>query len=343
MSLNYLVGFTFCSFGSREKFNAMSKARIDVEKTCRDLGFEISNINVSNQSIRFIVHLSVFWTLIKKAIILARRSKIYVQYPIAYPQISWIFYRILKIKRCELIYIVHDIEMLRYHYKWERYEVRVLNMADALLVHTDNMREELRRLGVKKPMTTITLFDYYTSSSSHQQELLLANKNVVAFAGNLAKSGFIRLLYKNTIPGDILYRLYGLKGDVSFDDNPKMEYCQSFKPEDVHVLEAGWGLVWDGNDIHTCSGLEGKYLKYNSSHKASLYIVVGIPLIVWKESALATYVESNGLGISVSSILDIPEIIQNISNEEYSKYVENVAKLSDRLKRGDILKTILRS
>lgn len=342
MSKKYLVGFTYTSFKSGDKLNAMSKARMDVEHTCKDLGFEVSNVCIKKRKVRLFSHFSMLIELIIKAITIDSKSDVYVQYPIANPQLSYVFYFLLRLSKCKLIYIVHDIEMLRYHRGWVKHEVRVLNQADRLLVHTLAMQDKLKELGVIVPMTIINLFDYYTESTKPSSTELLDKKEVVAFAGNLMKSGFLKELQKMVDLHDVVYRLYGLKGSLDLSECSKMEYCQAFVPEDVYVIKSGWGLVWDGNKSDTCSGLEGEYLKYNASHKASLYIVAGIPLIVWKESALAKFVENNHLGISVSSLNQIPELLRNITDEDYMIFVENVSKLSDRLKNGELLKSALK-
>ena len=56
-------------------------------------------------------------------------------------------------------------------------------------------------------------------------------------------------------------------------------YFGSFLPDELPAaLEGGFGLVWDGDSAETCSGVFGEYLRYNNSHKASLYLASGFPL-----------------------------------------------------------------
>jgi len=72
-------------------------------------------------------------------------------------------------------------------------------------------------------------------------------------------------------------------------------------------LKEHFGLVWDGEEIETIAGTTGEYLRYNSPHKASLYIVSGLPLIVWKESAIYELVKQYNIGFGVSNLMELDE------------------------------------
>ena len=106
-------------------------------------------------------------------------------------------------------------------------------------------------------------------------------------------------------------------------------------------LEGSWGLVWDGNSAKTCSGVYGEYLRYNSPHKMSMYLASGLPLIVWNESALASYVDEKGIGIAINSIDQIPDAIKNVSVEQYSGFIHNVQKVGYELRKGLHLKNAI--
>ncbi|HCI29602.1 MAG TPA: hypothetical protein DE117_05440 [Fervidobacterium sp.] len=70
-----------------------------------------------------------------------------------------------------------------------------------------------------------------------------------------------------------------------------LETKGAFPPDELPAKDGHFGLVWDGEDISQPSGTTGKYLQYNSPQKASLYIVSGFPLIVWKGAAIYKLVE----------------------------------------------------
>lgn len=116
-------------------------------------------------------------------------------------------------------------------------------------------------------------------------------------------------------------------------------------PPDIlpQYLNQGFGLIWDGNSIESCTGVIGNYLKYNNPHKCSLYLASGIPVIIWKEAALANFIEKHNVGILVESLEEIPEKIQNLSEKEYIQMKNNAEKLSVKLKNGYFLKKAIQA
>lgn len=343
MRKSYIISPSPENYNLQEKKNAMSKAREDVEITFKSMGYETINITIPQSSSYILLTLKFIIQYLRLLRKLPRKSNVCIQYPITYPHLSYIFYSLLRFKQCRVINVVHDIECLRYNSRWKKTELKVLNATDILLVHTPSMKDKLQRLGVKVPMYVMELFDYYTSDAPKSTDSLLDCKKVIAFAGNLMKSVFITKLQQSIIPSDLIYRFYGLKGNWNDEANTQTEYCCAFSPNNVNVIQAGWGLVWDGDDIDSCTGVLGEYLRYNASHKASLYLASGMPLIVWNESALAHYVETNKIGISVSSLNELPMIISSISDEEYQILTKNVAVVSSRIRNGEFLKSIIKS
>jgi hypothetical protein len=99
-------------------------------------------------------------------------------------------------------------------------------------------------------------------------------------------------------------------------------------------MEGSFGLVWDGETTQTCSGTYGEYLRINDPHKASLYLASGMPVIIWKEAALADYILKNGCGIAVDSIEEIPARVKELTPGEYETIRTNTIKIAGRLRGG---------
>ena len=57
----------------------------------------------------------------------------------------------------------------------------------------------------------------------------------------------------------------------------------------------------------------GEYLQYNAPHKMSLYIRCGLPIIVWEKAGLAPFVKKNNVGICISSLTELEDILPKIS------------------------------
>ena len=105
----------------------------------------------------------------------------------------------------------------------------------------------------------------------------------------------------------------------------------------IKKVNTGFGLVWDGASIDKCDGNWGEYLKWNNPHKFSLYMACGIPVFVWKKSALATFVKQNEVGIVINSLKEIENIFKNMTKKDYIKYVKNVEKIQKRVIEGQFL------
>ena len=99
-------------------------------------------------------------------------------------------------------------------------------------------------------------------------------------------------------------------------------------------MEGSFGLVWDGDSTKTCSGTFGQYMKINNPHKASLYLASGLPVLIWKEAALAEFILSNECGCAVGSLEEISEAAGALTKEQYDHFCENAKKIAKRLRGG---------
>lgn len=245
---------------------------------------------------------------------------------IQHPQYTRKIYRrgIARIFKNNTVYgIVHDIEELRISGKSALAErIDTYNEYEAIIVHNRYMEDLLVKNGLKIPTIKLELFDYLLPNGLPEQNYKLGKE--VVFAGNLQKSNFLNdsdLEYLN-----FKWILYGpgLPGKISSYDN--VVYKGSLPPDEVpYELKGSFGLIWDGDSINTCDGTKGEYMRYNNPHKLSLYIAAGLPVIVWKEAAIANFVQEHGIGFSISSLHEISSIIDSLTNEDYQKMLNNIA------------------
>ncbi|MCH4017751.1 MAG: hypothetical protein LKE74_04760 [Prevotella sp.] len=323
-------------------FNA-TVARLDVMRTFKSIGakkLNFYNIDIRIPKLRGLLQricdllLSLYYLLR-----IHPHDKVYFQYPFLSPSLL-IIATLFKFKNAEIIYLIHDLESVRYSdcNSLNKKDLKVLNSADRLLVHTDKMKQLLQNKGVTSIMVPIQLFDYYSDDSYIEEKVITTSySHTIAFAGNLSKSQFLKELDHSDIPNQISFNLYGVKPDWNIT-NPQIDYQGKFSPEHTAMIHAGWGLVWDGNTINTCSGDLGEYLKIISPHKLSLYLAAGIPVIVWKQSAQAELVQNHHLGIVVNTISEIYPILKSITNQEYSCLLRNARKCGNKLRNGAFLK-----
>ena len=184
----------------------------------------------------------------------------------------------------KVIFLIHDIQCIRFNKHTS--EIKKLNNASLLLVHTQAMKQKLTELGVSTPMQVLQVFDYYSSVPMMSIQETTLHKHDIVFAGNLDKSEFLKELLHDNSNKDIRFMLYGYLGNLDLENSKNIIYNGVFSPDKPDSIRGGWGLVWDGYNIYSCTGDYGNYLRYNASHKLSVYLACGLPLIVWEHSAM---------------------------------------------------------
>lgn len=284
---------------------------------------------------RNIAVLKDYWLLLRR---LKSYDEVVMQWGIASISIR-LLYLILKYKCNNLTILVHDINELRGITKYagmdySKWDIRFSKIADKVILHSEPMKRFMVERGIKEEKIRIlTAFDYLTDDLPRSER---KKTKKIVFAGNLSKSVFLSEISKAGLK--LTMNCYG-----KWVDNlgAGLEYKGSFTPDNVSVLDGSWGLVWDGETIDTCSGSMGEYQRYNAPHKLSLYIVAHLPVVIWKEAAMASYVMEKGLGICVSSLREVPAIIDAMTDDEYSDIVSNVKREAIVLRSGGHLKQCL--
>jgi hypothetical protein len=273
---------------------------------------------------------------------LKKACHIYVMVPFVFAPVT---YCILKFIRCrvnKITILVYDLNYLRYLRKENNIikimEIAILQQADEIIVHTEAMADELKNQGIKAPMKILTLVDYLVQPNDVYRE---QDIHSVLFTGNLSKSKFINnLLCERT--WNLNTYLYGTGCPDIDKDKDNFQYMGVFHPDNVSCLKGAWGLVWDGDSIFTCdSSMMGRYLKINSSHKISCYIVAEKPVIIWSQSSLCDFVREKKIGITVNSLMEIPDILSKVKESDYNKYVENVKEVAKKLMAGGFLSSCI--
>ena len=255
-----------------------------------------------------------------------------------YPFLNRLLYYAVKYlsKQNKVVILFHDIHSLRYGELINK-EKQLFNLIYKSIVHTKEMKNAMIRLGVKTDFVILNFFDYL---SERKNEIQINTNNVeIVFAGNLEKSRFLKYLYKMDIPSNYSYLLYGKPEPQYLNKN--IHYKGTFDSNNIDNVEGNWGLVWDGDSIKSCSGLPGEYLKFNAPFKFSLYLALGIPVIVWSKSAMAYYVDKYHLGIVVDSLSEIPDKIKVIDENKKILMKNGIEKISNFIKNGEMLKNAI--
>jgi hypothetical protein len=136
------------------------------------------------------------------------------------------------------------------------------------------------------------------------------------------------------------FELYG--NNYSGEKNDYMHYNGSFPPDEVvKRLDGDFGLVWDGDSPESCNGVFGNYLRYNCPYKCAMYIAAQLPVIIWKQAAMADFVVENGIGFTVDSIEDIDSVLSELSDGEYEHMLRNLRKVQQDVISGEYTRTCI--
>ena len=236
-------------------------------------------------------------------------------------------------KKVKYISVVIDIEELRTDvcskYHKEEFET-MLEISDVFIVHNEKMLNFFVMKGISKDkIINIETFDYLQENNN-----IVEFEKSLIFAGNLntMKCGFIGQL--NQIK-NIEINLYGSDFDNNLLNSKNIKYHGSFPPDEITKnLNRGFGLVWDGDSVDTCSGYYGQYLKYNNPHKLSLYLSCGLPVVIWSQAAQARFVKKYNVGLCVESLKEAERIISNMNEKEYKNLQTSVDKIRPLLCSG---------
>ena len=344
------MNIALCEYADKKQFNAGNKARTDALSIAVSAGYKhiplfrngVSKLLIPFQLLRGMI-LTLFYA--------KRNDTVFVQYPY-YPYfVNLLIFTLLgigrRLKGYKTTVLIHDIINLRTKSTDSiennpalKKELNALYAHfDKIICHNKKMKDVFNRIcGESDKFTILGPFDYICHDKSVTCNF--DNKDVkIVIAGNLSKnkSGY---LYKLPQLENISFNLYGV--EYANREYDYIHYKGVFPPDElIRHLEGNFGLVWDGNETNTCSGATGNYLRYNNPHKFSLYIAAGLPLIVWKDSALADYVEEKEIGLCINSIDDLKDILYSLDGRRYGIMLANVLKTRIEIINGEHLKSNL--
>ena len=332
-------------FFKGEKFkenHAGFKARMDCEIILENIGYKASlykDIHLTKNSL--ISKIQRFVLMILKIVKIRNNSIIVINYPQFGEYLIYCINVMRKLKKCLVILLVHDIDSIRTsncNKKFEQ-EKKIFAESDYIISHNEKMTKILaEKYNVNyDKIVNLYLFDYLMNNQTN--DIRRKFEEAVVVAGNLDinKAGYVYKLAD--IFETISLNTYGPNCNLKkFSGN----YKGSFLPEEIpNVLNGKYGLVWDGESLDSCKGDYGNYLRYNNPHKVSLYLVSGLPVIIWKQAALAELIETENLGIVVENLYELEERILSVSEKEYQVMLSNVERYRKKLLQGKFLQSAI--
>lgn len=318
------------------RLNSPNKAKMDIDQLMLERGFrDISvNINGTGGVARFFRKLfsvlNILFTIHKGDVLL-------IQYP--FKKFFILQCELARFKGAKTITLIHDLGTFRRRKLTAEQEMKRLSHTDCIIAHNESMKRWLEEHGWKKPICSLEIFDYLTNCKeqvSKETDASNSSQPRVVYAGGFGKDKSTFIYKVDPVMEGCRFFLYG-KGDTrGYADTWKnIEYkgCLS-SDELIRTVDADWGLVWDGDSCETLSGNWGEYLKINNPHKASFYLCAGLPVVMWKGSAMSPFITKNKLGITIESLTELPQTLQSFSHEEYQELKSSVMEFREKLRSG---------
>ncbi|PKV51680.1 hypothetical protein ATE84_3772 [Aquimarina sp. MAR_2010_214] len=333
----------FISRNYKSLFNAAGKAKTDCESILAEMGFKNLGFKQSSIPNSAIGALKNFFGITFALIRLPYKSTLCTQYPLNKYRNYVLF--VAKLKRCKIITIVHDVRFLKGRTSDANKELKKIIASNSIIVHNDAMKDWFLEQGVKIPVIVLGIFDYILNEGLPDQNNNVTGEKLheIVYAGGFGdgKNSYIydldQLERKN-----FRMNLYGMGFDYQKLKTEKEKSILTYEgafPSDVvaYHIKGSFGLVWDGTSTEECSGQYGQYLKYNNPHKTSLYILCGLPVIVWDKAAISTFITDNNIGFTVSNLDELSDKLESLSLEEYKNMKTNVDLVRTKIISGGYL------
>ncbi|MCP0886869.1 galactofuranosyltransferase [Ligilactobacillus sp. WILCCON 0076] len=357
--MNYFIKEELYS-NSRTMKSAASKARNDIEIILKDSGFNPivikilprkGNLNYISTDRKNHQEVADLWK--KETKRLLKNDLLFIQFP--FLQHSIFLEAVLsnlKKRGIRVIVLLNDIESLRVVKRDDISDDKkrilmteenfIYDISNKIVVHNFKMKNFLINKNIKRDkIIQLEAFDYLIPQydEDRMKKRSVTPTDPIIIAGTLRRH---KSQYLNYLPADIAFNLYGV--GYTEKEQANISYKGAFSPNELpYYLSGSFGLVWDGDSCKTCNGIYGDYLRINTPHKLSLYLAAGIPIIIWKQAAMAKFVLENGCGLVIDSLEDIKEKQVKVSFDEYSHFYYCANQVGKKLREGYYTKKILDS
>lgn len=309
------------------------KARVDIEDILVDMGAVNLGLrrtfcrNMVTDYFRNLAGIIHFMFCVRKG------DTLVLQYPLKkYFRFVCLWARLRGVRTISL---VHDLGCFRRHRLTVEQEIKKFSLSDALIVANDRTAEWLRQKGYKNPMTEQVAWDFLSDATPEGRE---TSPMSCLFVGGLKpeSNGF---LYK--LPQKVEVDLYGQNAPAEVPNNV---HVHGFGLPDEIIKDAPghFGLIWYGITLgHDDKGYIGEYIKLCNSHKMGLYMRAGKPVIIWKGAGAAPFVQREGVGLTVDTLENLDEILENVTHEQYNAMIRNVRRVAQKMAHGGYFRDAL--
>jgi hypothetical protein len=243
-------------------------------------------------------------------------------------------------KTIKRVAVIGDINGLRHgNNAVLQQELHLFSQYDFLILHNEAMQRWMQEQLPGTRSAVLHFFDFLTEP----RQVPATQNRSVAYAGNLAESPFLERL-NELLPQNagVVFKVYGQPFNARMQEQKQLEYMGVSEPYGLPAkLEGAFGLIWDGNGLDQAEDSIADYLRYISPHKASLYILSGMPLIVNSAAGIAAAVQREGIGIILNNLHEIESAIDSITPETYQAMSARCRQLAREIASGKGLRNAL--
>lgn len=330
----------YLSRNYKETNSAGNKAKTDMEAIMRAMG--LRNVGLPQSRYRDPVRhfFATLASVAKSPFCLCRGDALVLQYPLKK------YYELVcdmaHARGAKVVTLIHDLGSFRRKALSVEREIRRLNHSDVVIALNDSMKAWLEERGCRAKLFSLGVWDYL-SPEVPPVASCEGKPFTVVYAGGLSPRKNAFLYQIGDVARGFKLRLYGGGFDIQRAAHPECFEQMGFVPSNQLIATASghFGLVWDGDSLDACSGDMGEYLRYNNPHKTSLYIRCHLPIIIWKQAALASFVSQRGIGLCVDSLREIEPAISALTPERYAEMRHRVEELSLQLSQGHFFREAL--
>jgi len=271
---------------------------------------------------------------------------IVIQYPFQpdhYHEKQRLFVELLKeMDPCRTWIWVHDINHIRFpQLGCYNEEMEWLRPFKYFIVHNNRMEGYLRKyINIDKCIHN-EVFDYICREGLviHHRQSSINHTPEIIYAGNLidSKSPFLYGLAAEKM--DFSINVYGKREELI--KNRKINYCGNFNADILpDKLRGDLGLVWDGTvDASSDTMPQRNYTRYNTPHKFSCYMAAGLPVIAWKDAAIADIISKYQVGYLIENIYEINQL----DYAQYDTFRKNAERMAVKVRDGWFTKRVFQA
>lgn len=279
--------------------------------------------------------------LIKLFLTLPRGAMVLFQHPV-YAGMNKLLLKLLRYRKSiTVVCFITDISGLKFgNEALLKSEIKQFQHYRYFIIHNQAMQAWLTTWVPDHCAVEIRFFDFLTKPGTQER----TNSRSIAFAGNLAKSGFLEKMdaVGRHCPS-LTFNVYGPNITPAMQACPNVNYKGVVEPYALpQVLEGAFGLIWDGEGVEQPEGSMGHYMQYITHHKTSLYIMSHMPIIVYEKAGAAALVAQYNIGITIGSLFEIEEKLQALSDAAYQQMCINTRDLARQIAKGDCLSQALK-